>query len=205
MSLPRLPFALLIPPAVVAAVAVAVPALAQSSGSSSATARAASRCFYARVNGRRVRECLIPGPRGARGFTGPRGRSGTRGFTGRTGKTGPAGRTGPAGPVGPAGPAGAPRAYAVVSSSGSLVASQSSNITGVSHPAMGVYCLTPAAGINPATEPAVASPDTSGGAPGLIAANSARPACGAGAFEVDTYPPGGGSTKDDRAFSMIAP
>lgn len=196
---------LLATPAAIAAMSVAVPALAGVAlpGTSSTPKQ---HCFVVHIKRKSVRECLIPGPvgprgpRGAKGIRGLPGPHGPRGFTGPRGKRGP---IGPAGPQGVQGPAGLPaaRAFAVVESKSSteatLISGQSSNIASVSEKsaegstAGGIYCLTPASGINPTAEAAVASPEvaySSGEKIGIVAVNAKAPHC-SGAFEVDTYAP----------------
>jgi hypothetical protein len=192
---------LLATPAVIAAMAIAVPALAGTiAGPAAHTAR--TRCFRFH----HTRECLVPGPRGPRGprgFSGARGPAGPRGSTGATGKTGKTGATGKTGPAGATGPQGASgtngtaRAFAVVQPTSPtkpvLIAGQTSNITSVSEPTTGVYCLAPVAGINPAADTAAVSPEvsySSGGLPGMIAVNAQHThGCPASDFEVDTYAP----------------
>jgi hypothetical protein len=190
-------FTLLATPAVLGAMTVAVPALAGIDARPAARARTASRCFYVRSGHHRIRECLIPGPRGLRGLPGPPGPRGFRGYTGKTGKTG---KTGATGPVGPQGASGAARAYAVIdpASPGKplLVTAQTLNITSVSEQSAGVYCLAPAAGVNPAAYPAVASPEASYSVKeqvGVVAVNAQSKHC-PGDYEVDTYAIGGGPT-----------
>ena len=211
----RLSPSLLAAPAVVGVLAVAMPALAQNGGASP-TARAAvtKKCFTVTIKRHHVLECLIPGPRGPRGFQGPRGFTGPAGArgpagpAGHKGSTGPKGDTGPPGPLGPAGvtgPPGTARAYGVITQAGLLVPTESSNITSVTQPAPGVYCITPAAGIDPTTEPLVATDDSSAGGPALVTVNSARTGgCGTATFEVDTYPAGGGS-RSNAGFSVVIP
>ncbi|HEV3093283.1 MAG TPA: hypothetical protein VGY30_02080 [Solirubrobacteraceae bacterium] len=204
---------LLATPTVIGAMTVAVPALAGISLDPSAhTAR--TTCFIVRIHKHRVRECLIPGPRGLRGLPGP---AGPRGFAGKQGKQGTPGKSGLQGIPGTPGTPGAPgtaRAYAVVQPTSpgkpALIAAQTANITGVSEPSAGVYCLAPAAGINPATDTAVASPEvsySSGGLPGVVAVNAQRaPHCALTDFEVDTYAPGAPPTPaSGYAFSVIVP
>jgi Collagen triple helix repeat (20 copies) len=207
---PTLP--VLATPAVIAAMAIAVPALAGTGSNPTSRASRKSHCFIVGSGGRRVRECLVPGPRGPRGFTGFRGLAGpagSRGRTGPAGRTGAAGRTGPTGPQGPAGTA---RAHAVVRptspAAAELIAGQTVNVTGVSEPSPGVYCLSPASGINPATDAAVVSPEvsySSGGVPGVIAVNAQRPHCPTG-YEVDSYaPPADTTLTSGYAFTIIVP
>ncbi len=193
---------LLATPAVLGAMTVAVPALAGISIIPTAHT-SASKCFIAHIAKHNVRECLVPGPRGLRGVPGPPGPRGYRGYTGKTGQNwqnGPNRARRPAGRTGPAGPAGTARAYAVVDapavtsspSSTGLVSSQTSHIASVSEPAVGVYCLTPAAPISSDADTAVASPESSysSGAPGIVAINAKHTNCAASSFEVDTYTPG---------------
>jgi hypothetical protein len=203
---------LLATPAVLAATAIAVPALAGPSADSARRRAHSPRCFNAVVGHRRVRECLIPGPRGPRGFQGlqgPRGATGPRGHTGSTGRTG---ATGPQGPQGPQGPAGTARAYAVVQPAAppaaNLIATQSANIGSVSQPSAGIYCIVPAAGINPATDTAAVSPEvsySSGEAPGTVAVNAQRKHCPSSDFEVDTFEPGTTKSSSNYAFTIIVP
>lgn len=194
--------------ALAATTVLAVPALALTAGK----AAGVRHCKAVTVisHGRHVRDCLLRGPRG---FTGPRGPAGPRGLTGERGLTGPKGATGSRGATGltgPAGPAGTARAYAVVqptsSTAVSLIAAQSSHITGVSEPAAGVYCLAPAAGINPAADTATVSPEisySSGEAPGVIALNAQGKGCPTGDFEVQTYAPGTTTLTTGYAFTIL--
>jgi hypothetical protein len=213
---------LLATPAVLGAMTVAVPALAGISIVPSAHT-SSTKCFVARIAKHRVRECLVRGPRGFPGPTGPRGFTGATGKTGKTGatgKTGPAGKTGAAGAAGTAGTAGAPgtaRAYAVVQPTSptqvNLIAGQTSNITAVSETSVGgsgggVYCLSPAAGINAASSAPAVSPEvsySSGGAPGTIALNAQRSHCAPTDFEVDTYAPGTATLTSGYAFTIVVP
>jgi hypothetical protein len=90
-----------------------------------------------------------------------------------------------------------------------LIASQTSHITGVSEPKEGIYCLAPAAGVNPATDTAAVSPEVSYSSdhtPGAIALNAQGSDCPAGDFEVETYTP---STEpklaSGYAFTIVVP
>jgi hypothetical protein len=198
-------------PAVLAAMTVTVPALAGISLDPAAHT-ATSKCFIAHIAKHRVRECLVRGPRGLRGLPGPAGPRGFRGATGKTGKTGATGKTGSQGVQGPQGAPGTARAYAVVEPTSpakpSLIAGQTANITSVSEPRPGVYCLSPAAGINAAAETAVASPEasySSEGKVGVVAVNAQRPNCASG-FEVDTYAGlGTATTASGYAFAIVVP
>lgn len=196
---------LLATPTAVAAMSVAVPALAGvAMPGTSPTPK--QRCFVAHVKHKSFRECLIPGPVGPRGPRGPQGIRGLPGPHGPRGFTGPRGKRGAQGPIGPQGIQGPPglpaaRAFAVVqptsSTEAALVSSQSSNIASLSEKsaegstAGGIYCLTPTAGINPATEAAVASPEVSYSLEekvGIVVVNAKATHC-PGAFEIDTYTP----------------
>lgn len=203
---------LLATPAVLGALTVAVPALAGISLDRAAHT-SASKCFVVRVGKHRVRECLIPGPRGLRGLPGPPGPRGFTGKTGKTGRTGPTGKTGATGPQGTPGVAGAPgtaKAYALVQptspTTATLVAAH--DITGVAEPSEGVYCLAPAAGIGVSGEAPVASPEVSYSSKeqvGAIAVNAQSKDC-PGDFEVKTYASAGASTPaGGYAFTVIVP
>ena len=201
---------LLAMPAVVGALTVAVPALAGTGAQPAAHAAGARRCKAVRVisHGRRERACLIPGPRGPAGVTGLRG---PKGATGKTGKTGATGKTGTSGQQGPTGPAGTARAYAVVQptspTAANLITGQTANITGVSEVKPGVYCLAPAAGINPAADTAAVSPEasySSADTPGVVALNAQATDCPPGDFEVETYATAGtATTASGYAFTIL--
>jgi hypothetical protein len=179
--------------AVVGTMTVAAPALAGAAAQPKGHAARARHCNAVTVlsHGRRVRACLLRGPRGFTGVTGLRGKTGA---TGKTGKTGATGKTGPQGPAGTTGAAGSAKAYAVVQptseSAANLIAGQTANFTGVSEVKPGTYCLAPAAGINPAADTATVAPEvsySSGSAPGIVALNAQRSDCPASDFEVQTY------------------
>jgi hypothetical protein len=92
---------------------------------------------------------------------GPRGRTGAKGLTGPAGPAGPVGPAGPAGPQGIqglAGAAGTARAYGYITASGTITASLSKNVTAVTNPSTGLYCVT-VAGADPTVEGAVVGPD----------------------------------------------
>jgi hypothetical protein len=200
-------------PATLAATAVAVPALA-GTGTSPAAHAARTRTCHAVIvisNHRRIRACLLRGPRGFTGPAGPRGATGKTGPTGKTGKTGAAGKNGTNGINGTNGTA---RAYALVRptspSAADLIGATS--VISVSEISAGgsnggVYCITPAAGIAPSAVAAV-SPEVSysaGGAPGTIAVNAQHTHCPASTFEVDTYTPGTTTLASGYAFTIIIP
>jgi hypothetical protein len=211
-------------PAVVAAMAVAVPALAGSSSGSGAhkstapKAHTSATCILALVGKRHVRECLIAGPRGprgVRGFLGPNGPRGVQGKTGRPGETGAAG---------PQGPPGTARAYALVQplavgpalSAAGLVPGQTVGISAIRSPLTGVYCLLPAPGIVPTTEAPVAAGEASySGSEGgsavlpLAVVFAGQPNdCGSGELEVRTYnlaTSGHPAPSSKAAFTIIVP
>jgi hypothetical protein len=210
--------------AVVGTMAVAVPALAASGSGSSPAAHSARgrRCNVVIVisHGRRVRACLIQGPRG---FTGPAGQrgptgktgapGGKTGATGKTGKTGAPGKTGATGPTGPQGPIGLTGipAYAIVQPTSTPPAVNlinASNIASVTEPSPGVYCITPTAGVSLAAGVAAVSPEVSygtpAGAPGVIAVNAQHTNCTT-PYEVDTYTPGTTTLATGYAFTIVVP
>ncbi len=223
----RRPLTMLAPMAAAALVFAggADPVLSALAAGSHAHAAATKRCFTVRVKGHNVRECLIPGPRGPRGYSGPRGPrgftgpAGPRGHTGprgSRGSTGPAGPAGAAGVAGPQGPAGTARAYAVidpalvtpVSSATGLVSGQTSNISGVRRAATGVYCVAPASGINAASEPAAVSGEVSNTASGqvpLAALDASHAQCSQTEFQVDTYDAKGAALSSTVAFAIVVP
>jgi len=212
MSRPNLPF--IATTAVVGAMAIAVPALASSDSSPSAHT-AARRCNAVIViyRGRRVRACLIQGPRGYTGFPGATGKTGATGATGKTGATGAIGKTGATGKEGFEGPEGEPGttvAYALVQPTASPTAANligQSNISAVSEPSAGIYCITAGPGIT-ASGIASVSPEVSysvGNVPGVIAVNAQHTNCPAGTFEVDTYTPGTTTLATGYAFTIAIP
>jgi hypothetical protein len=213
---------LLSTPAVVAAMAVAVPALAGSGSgtgahkASVATTSANRRCIIALVGKRRVRECLIAGPRGpqgargVRGFLGPNGPRGVQGKTGRPGATGATGTTGAAGLNGLPGPPGT-RARALVDAEGPAGFVQNVGFSAIHRGGTGIYCLI-ASGINPAEEAPVASGEagysSSGVVPLAVVYARQPPAnCTPGEFEVKTYDLGSGKPQpsNEVAFTIIVP
>ncbi len=202
---------LLATPAVIGALTVAVPALAGPSGKPTAhAARLHCNAVIVISHGRRMRACLLRGPRG---FTGPAGLRGATGPRGPKGTTGAKGANGtPGGPGAPGAP-GTAHAYALVQpkseSEAVFVAGNASNFTGVTEPKAGVYCLTPAAGVPTTPAAIVLTPEVSysspGVGPGVIALNAKASDCAAGAIEVETYAPGEptGSPKTGYAFTVL--
>lgn len=201
---------LLATPAVLGALTVAVPALAGVSLDPSA--HTATNCFYVRIHRHRVRECLIPGPRGLPGPAGPRGFTGP---TGKTGRTGPTGRTGLTGLQGTPGAPGTARAYAVVNpleveasaSPKGLIGDQTHNVLTVQRVGVGQFCLTAAAGIDAAEDAAAVSPEVGYGThvPGVIALDATATGCSPGQFKVDTYEPGTSTATTGPAFTIVIP
>jgi hypothetical protein len=216
--------ALLAAPAAIAATTVAVPALA-GPGSPGPAHQARRGCILTtvRIGRHHARVCLARGPRGPQGLPGPRGPQGAKGATGGRGRTGSTGPTGPTGPQGPQGPAGVGgRAYAVVNpakvtstaSAAGLVSGQSLGFQSVRSPETGIYCLTPPAGVNPSTEPASVTGETSYSAAGIVpiaALNAQRSnnLCSQAEFEVVTYNaasnPPSSSPAGGVAFAITAP
>jgi hypothetical protein len=125
----------------------------------------------------------------------------------------PTGPTGPKGDQGDAGVPGSARAYAVVRHDGTFDAARTKNIVSVRHSAVaptGVWCLTPAAGIDPTTTPAVASIDfndvVTGIADHALVRSDAQPDCSPGEFEVITANDGGTSYSfANRGFVLLVP
>ncbi|MGZ5321795.1 MAG: hypothetical protein ACXWES_06460 [Solirubrobacterales bacterium] len=76
--------------------------------------------------------------------------------------TGPAGPAGTNGTNGTNGADGTARAYGRVGSTG--VVTRSKNVTSVTHPSTGVYCITVGGGIDPSTTVLLPRPDGSGDA-----------------------------------------
>ena len=120
------------------------------------------------------------------------------------------GPPGDAGTPGTPGTAGTARAYAQVNSftySFGIVLAK--NVTGVTHPETGVYCVTPAAGIDPTLTPCVVSPEWADSAGYDLFAewDSGGGPCPAGDYAVRTYQlPGGTPTASDTvAFVLIVP
>jgi hypothetical protein len=195
--------------ALVATAVLAVPALALTAGKTTRVRHCKAVTVVS--HGRYVRACLLRGPRGLTGVQGPVGPHGLTGPRGLTGAKGATGSRGPTGLTGPTGPAGTARAYAVVQptspSAANLIAAETSHITSVSEPLAGVYCLVPAAGINPAADTATVSPEvsySSSGGPGVIALNAQGKDCPAGDFEVQTYaPPGATTLTSGYAFTIL--
>lgn len=143
---------------------------------------------------------------------GPRGKHGAKGATGAAGAKGATGATGPAGPAGPAGSA---KAYATVDSTTTpefLVGTKHPGFIAVSRPVgvpVGVYCLTPASGVNVLNASPIASVewDTSFGFDLLVEPLTEVFECPEGTLEVRTYDFEGGPVElsNDVSFSVLLP
>jgi hypothetical protein len=121
--------------------------------------------------------------------SGGSGGAGTPGGSGAPGSAGTPGQAGGSGLPGPPGAPGSARAYGHVLAAGTLDAARSKGITNVTHTAStGIYCLTPAAGVSPASSPIVASADESeatASSRAMAQANAVGADCAAGQFEVE--------------------
>lgn len=100
-------------------------------------------------------------------------------------------------------------AYAYVASPGAspaFNAARTRGFTGITSPSTGLYCLTPAVGITPATSPLVVSVDwsNSSGSDLWVYWRSSGIGCPAGDFAVLTYQLGGDTTPDLSATVAFA-
>jgi hypothetical protein len=131
---------------------------------------------------------------------------GNRGPEGPAGPQGPAGEKGAAGEKGSAGAAGTARAYAEVdNSTPSFVAARTKNFTTVTRVDDGVYCLTPAAGIDPrAVATSTAEDFELSDTDGFVMVVGTGSDCSAGQFEVQTDDLDGDAT-NDIAFDLVVP
>jgi hypothetical protein len=122
------------------------------------------------------------------------------------GGRGPEGPSGPQGPAGATGAAGTARAYAEVdNSTPSLVAARTKNFTAVTRTDDGVYCLTPAAGIDPrAVATSTAEDFGLSDTDGFVMVVGSGSDCSAGQFEVETDDLDGDPT-NDIAFDLVVP
>jgi hypothetical protein len=125
---------------------------------------------------------------------------------GNRGPDGPAGAQGPAGPAGATGAAGTARAYAEVDdSTPSFVTARTKNFTAVTRADDGIYCLTPAAGIDPrAVATSTAEDFGLSDTDGFVMVVGSGADCSAGQFEVETDDLYGDPT-NDMAFDLIVP
>jgi len=136
------------------------------------------------------------------GPTGPHGPVGPRG---------PGGADGSPGPAGPPGPAGTARAYGLVSATGTLDPARSKNVSGVTHPTPGIYCVT-LSNVAAASTTAVVTPDeANAGLSGAIGhIDSSAPDCPPATLEVvlrriDTTVNPPTIFHHDDGFSLVVP
>ena len=120
-----------------------------------------------------------------------KGAKGVKGATGATGAKGDTGAQGVKGDTGATGPSGSARAYGAVAKDGTLTRSKNATVTALG---AGVYCITPAAGIDAAGTVLVVAPDnssddtdTSSGDQTVAEWRSTADDCSAGQFEVLTF------------------
>ncbi|HEX7292642.1 MAG TPA: hypothetical protein VF250_16100 [Conexibacter sp.] len=119
----------------------------------------------------------------------------------------PAGATGPQGPQGAQGApgaAGTARAYGELTSGLALNTSRTKNIVSISHPQRGTFCITAAAGIDPATSTILVSSDfaNAGTSRTLAQIRSTGIDCPRGTFEVMLWDDG---IAHDSQFSFLIP
>jgi hypothetical protein len=120
------------------------------------------------------------------------------------GPAGPKGATGSAGPAGPQGPAGSARAYgSTINGDGGLDPARSKNAT-VRKAATGTYCITPGAGIDPASATLLVTTDYQGpvGAKAITMFRSKSAVCTANELEVKTWNDG---VAVDGFFTFLIP
>jgi len=143
-----------------------------------------------------------------------KGNRGLRGLRGLTGAQGAKGATGAQGIQGIQGIAGTARAYATVLPAGTLVATNTKNVTGVSRVGAGIYCLDLASGIDATTTSPVATLDASAGsflANGEIYVETTPNSCTAAQEEVVTRQqsvvagPALSSSNTDSGFTIVIP
>jgi hypothetical protein len=123
---------------------------------------------------------------------------------GDRGTDGPQGPAGPQGATGAAGAPGTARAYAEVdASTPSLVTGRTKNFTAVARKDDGIYCLTPAAGIDPrAAAVATAEDFDLSDTDGIVMVVGSGSDCSAGQLEIETDDLDGDPT-NDIAFEVI--
>jgi hypothetical protein len=121
------------------------------------------------------------------------------------------GQTGPQGPAGPTGPAGTVRAYATVLVSATFDAPRTKGFLSVTRPSTGIYCLTLADSIDPATTSAVVGVQWIGSSGDNLSAQWVDNtfACPAGTdfgVRTFTFAAGGNNTLSNAvSFSIIVP
>jgi Collagen triple helix repeat (20 copies) len=132
------------------------------------------------------------GAQGAAGPTGPTGPAGANGTNGTNGTNGAVGATGPTGATGPGGAAGTARAYAFSEGGASptFEPEWTKNFTAIANAGAGIYCLTPASGIDPDASPAVVSVDFGASVSptrDFAQVRTRHITCGAGKYEIRTF------------------
>jgi hypothetical protein len=124
------------------------------------------------------------------------------------GDDGPRGPQGDPGAPGQAGPAGTARAYALVDvTSGAdpiLVQPYVKEFTSVRRTGTGFYCVHPAAGIDPATMPAIVNAEFGFSGGSDLKAYWEQGHCNADEYQVVTEQ-GGGAKSNDVAFTILVP
>lgn len=109
-------------------------------------------------------------------------------------------------------PSGGPRAYATVNAAAignpNLIGGRTLNFTAVSHPTVGSYCLTPAAGISPNSGTASVSVDWAESYGNVLFAyyvdSYFAHNCPASTYEVITFD-GTGTATDNAGFTIVVP
>lgn len=120
--------------------------------------------------------------------------------------------SGPQGPQGPQGIPGVPgsaRAYVMVNSGsgGSIVAAWTKGTWSFTHPSVGLYCMTPPSGIDPASNPAVVTAEWGNSSGSDLEAywNAGVHNCPVGKYEIRTYKlPSGTATASDSVGFIVA-
>jgi hypothetical protein len=133
--------------------------------------------------------------RALRGLRGPRGLQGARGATGAQGAQGAQGAKGTTGAQGPAGSA---LAYGKVSGAGVLDSAHSKNITSVTRPGTGLYCITPSVSVNNAVATIGFGADINSD----IYIELTAGFCSAGSLGVATYNGAGAGTNEPFMFAL---
>ena len=129
--------------------------------------------------------------------------------SGPRGATGPAGPEGQPGQPGATGAAGTARAYALVKPNGApngidpaLLQPYVKNFTSVRRTGLGFYCVQAAAGIDPATQPAIVNPEFGSSSGSNLHAYWEQGGCNAGEYRVVTEQ---GPFSNDVGFTILVP